>query len=461
MPTRLPFFDRDEETARLRRLLEGRQGALAVLYGRRRCGKSRLLREVLPPDRSVYYVGDERESALQRESLASEIARRQPGFDRVRYPEWEALFARFWQQAPPGTVLALDEFPALVAAAREVPSLLQKELDRNAARGLHLVLTGSSQRRMQGLVLDRTAPLYGRATEILKISPLPAGWIGRALGLRAPASAVEAFSVWGGTPRYWELAADFPDLAAAIRDLVLSPLGVLHDEPSRLLLDDLRDTAQAASILSLVGQGCHRPSEIAGRLGKPATSLARPLQRLLEMGIVERSTPFGTSPRDSKRTLYRISDPFLRFWFRFVGPNRSRLEAGRSEAVAREVADRLPHHVGDVWEDLARASVPRLVLFDRTWGPAQRWWGPGLDRRPMEIDLVAESETGDALLVGEVKWSAAKRIPATLAELEGKARKLPFAQGRRIYAALWLKESARGENSGRVVTPRQVLAALR
>jgi len=461
MPARLPFLDRAEEAARLRRLVASREGSLGVLYGRRRCGKSRLLREILPAEESVYYVGDERESALQRASLATEVARLLPGFDQVTYPDWNALFARFWNEARPGTVLALDELPALVAAAREVPSVLQKHLDRFPERRLHLLLAGSSQRMMQGLVLDRTAPLFGRAAEILKILPLEAGWIRRALRLGQPTQAVEAYSVWGGTPRYWELAADHPDLAAAVRSLVLSPLGVLHEEPSRLLLDDLRDPAQVASVLSLIGQGCHRASEIAARLGKPATSLSRPLQRLLEMDLIARETPFGTESRGGKRTLYRIADPFLRYWFRFVEPNRSRLEARKLAAVERDIEERFAHHVGGVWEELARASVPRLGCFGEAWGPASRWWGAGLDRQPLEVDLIAESETGDSVLVGEAKWGATQDANRSLKELERKAERLPFIGGRKVFLALWLKASGGRPTSGQVFTPRQVLGVLR
>lgn len=458
---KLPFFNRREEADRLRRLVGRREGSFGVLYGRRRCGKSRLLREVLPPGRSVYYVGDDRESVLQRASLAVEIARLLPGFDRVAYPEWDALFARWWEQAPPGAVLALDELPALVSAAPELPSVLQKHLDRHSDRRLHLLVAGSSQRMMHGLVLDRTAPLFGRAAEILRIAPLPAGWIGKALRLRSPVKAVEAYSVWGGTPRYWELAADHPDLASAFRALVLSPLGVLHEEPSRLLLDDLRDTTQAASILSLIGQGCHRGSEIAARLGKPATSLARPLSRLVELDLVARETPFGTSPRAGGRTLYRISDPFLRTWFRFVEPHRSRLEARQVSAVEKEVSRRFPHHLGEAWEDLARASVPHLGLFGETWGPASRWWGPGLDRKPLEIDLVAESASGERVLVGEVKWSAPRDTKRLAAALERKAASLPFVRGREVRVALWLRASTAAPARARVLTPRQVLEVLR
>jgi hypothetical protein len=458
---RLPFLDRDEEADRLERLIERREGSLGVVYGRRRCDKSRLLREVLPQERSVYYVGDDRQEALQRSGLAVEIARLLPGFDRVDYPEWDALFARWWQEAPAGTVLALDELPALTAMARELPSVLQKHLDRHADRGIHLLLTGSSQRMMQGLALDRTAPLFGRATEILKIAPLAAGWIGEALGLSDPVKAVEAYAVWGGIPRYWELAADHPDLEAAVEALVLSPLGVLYEEPSRLLLDDLRDTAQAASILSLIGQGCHRASEIAARLGRPATSLSRPLQRLLEMDLVVRETPFGASSRTNRRTLYRIADPFTRFWFRFVDPNRSRLESRQLAAVQRDVRRDFSHHAGGVWEELARASAPWLDAFGGNWRPASRWWGAGSDRKPLEVDVVAESEDGSSILVGEAKWSESRNAARLARQLADKAARLPFVQGRRVVLGLWLRAPAPGLEGVEIVTPREVCDVLR
>jgi AAA+ ATPase superfamily predicted ATPase len=458
---KLPFLDRHEETERFRRLLDRAEGSLGVIYGRRRCGKSRLLREILPPGRAVYYVGDDREASLQRASLATEIGRLLPGFERVTYSDWEALLARWWQEARPGTVLALDEFPSLVAVAPELPSLLQKALDRESERGVHLLLSGSSQRMMQGLVLDRTAPLFGRAGEILKISPLPAGWIEEALSLPSPERAVESYAVWGGTPRYWELAGDHPDLWTAIRALVLSPLGVLHEEPSRLLLDDMRDTTQAASILSLIGQGCHRISEIAARLGKPVTALSRPLQRLLDMDLITRELPFGEAQRGGKRTLYKISDPFLRFWFRYVEVNRSRLGAGQSAVVAEEVEKQSGHHIGEIWEELARAAVPLLPLAGKIWGPAGRWWGPGLDRRPLEIDLLAESIDGESLLIGEVKWAAPRGAERLLADLAAKAQRLPLAAGRNVVSALWLKAPVGGRAADRVVTPRRVLDVLR
>lgn len=457
------FLDRTEELARLGALLAKKDGRLAVVYGRRRTGKSRLVQEALRGRPAVYYVGDDRESALQRAALAAEMARLVPGFADVTYPDWEALFARFWREAPPGAVLALDELPSLVTSDGAIPSILQKLVDRRDGRRPHLVLAGSSQRLMQGLVLDRSAPLFGRAGELMRLAPLGARWIGRALGLSDPVEAVEAYALWGGVPRYWELALDHAGLLRAFEALVLSPLGVLHDEPRRLLLDDLRETTQPLSVLALIGRGCHRLSEIAGRLEKPATSLARPLASLVELGLVRRDLPFGVSLRESKRTAYRLGDPFLRAWFRFVEPNRSRLEAGLSACVAREVEVDLGAHVSGVWEDLVRESVPRGEWLGREWSPAAPWWGSGSDRRPLEVDVVAEHESSRALLVGEVKWSERLDWDREIAALRDKASRLPIASGRELRLALWTKRAPPKKSEGGVelIGAKQVIDVLR
>jgi AAA+ ATPase superfamily predicted ATPase len=314
---------------------------------------------------------------------------------------------------------------------------------------------------MHGLVLDGSAPLFGRAREILRVEPLPAGWIRQGLSLRGAVAATEAFAVWGGVPRYWELAAEQRGLSQAMEQLVFSPLGVLHDEPRRLLHDDLSDTTQASSILALIGAGSHRLSEIAGRLEKPATSLARPLARLLDLGLVRRDVPFGSSLRDSKRTAYRLADPFLRFWFRFVEPNRSRLGAGQAARVVREVERELHTHVASVFEDVVRQSVPRAPYGDQAWGPAASWWGPGLDRSPMEIDVVAESEDGSTLLVGEVKWSRRVDWKHEESTLRRKAENLALARGREVQLALWAPSPPRSRGDVLRCGASQVLDALR
>jgi AAA+ ATPase superfamily predicted ATPase len=274
---RLPFLNRSEELARIGAALDAVGPSLCVLYGRRRLGKSRLVLEALAQRRAVYFVGDDRDASLQRRALAREIERLLPGFATVEYPDWSALLERFSAQAPPDAVLALDEFPALAARSRELPSVLQRLVD--GQHGPHLILTGSAQQMMHGLVLDGSAPLFGRAREVLRIDPLAIRYLPHALSTSSSVAAVEHWATWGGVPRYWELAREHRSRSDAVRHLVLSPLGVLFREPERLLRDDLEDVGRAASLLALVGMGAHRLSEIASRLGHPATSLSRPLRR--------------------------------------------------------------------------------------------------------------------------------------------------------------------------------------
>ena len=440
---RLKFLDRDDERKRIARMLSKKEGTFSCLYGRRRCGKSRLLQETVPAKNAVYYVGDERESTLQRAALAKALTEVIPGLDEVTYPDWGSLLERWWRDAPPGGVLIIDEFPYLAKSSPELPSLLQKLIDKNRSRTVHLILSGSSQQMMQGLVLDASAPLYGRAAEIIHVRPLGASWIQRAFGTSKPSELLEIYSVWGGVPRYWELASDYPTIREGMEQLVLDPMGVLHAEPRRLLLDDLRETAQAASVLSLIGQGCNRISEIASRLEKPATSLTRPLARLLDLGLIRREQPFGVSRRNSKKTLYKIDDPFLSFWFRFVDPNRSRLEAGMLKAVVRDIERNIQQYHGEVWEDLVRRAVARLKIDGIEWGPGCRWWGAGSDKKPMEIDIISESVDRSALLVGEAKLSLGRQsLEQAVGELERKSQSLPMANSyKRIVYKMFLVES--------------------
>lgn len=453
------FLDRQNEQMRLQRVVGAPGGALAVLYGRRRCGKSTLLQRVLAgPD--VYYLADQQEPTLQIRDLAAEIDKTVPHFSSANYATWDALFLNLNARLDRPIALCLDEFPYLTQLSPALPSILQKYLDRPGTKNLNLLLCGSSQRMMHGLVLDRTAPLYGRALEILKLEPLPAGWIRDGLGLKG-AQAIEAFAIWGGVPRYWELAARFEGLDAAIHDLVLDRNGVLHEEPLGLLLDDMRSAIQPYSLLSVIGQGSHRLSEIAGRLGKPATSLMRPLTHLTDLGYVRRESPFGENEKSTRRTLYKIHDPFLLFHFRFLQPHKSQLEAGGIAAVAAKIRNHFSQHVSVIWEELARASVPYSGTGGYEWGPARRWWGTGLDGTPMEVDIVAESLDGTAVLVGEAKWNDAEaHLDETIGRLLAVARNAPWTRGRTVVPVLWVKHG-RHRTNVHLRTPDDVLDCLK
>jgi AAA+ ATPase superfamily predicted ATPase len=452
------FWNRKGEQERLRAFLAAPGGGLAIVYGRRRCGKSTLLQRVLDR-KAVYFQADQREAPLQMQSVLKALSPVLPDFDRASFADWDDLLAALYARTTKRLCVCLDEFPYLVQGAPELPSVLQRYVDRPDGQ-IKWILCGSSQRMMQGLVLDRTAPLYGRATQIVKLEPLSAGWLTHALDL-TPADAVESYAVWGGIPRYWELASEHKDTESALKTLVWERFGVLHDEPQRLLLDDMRGAVQLYSVMSLIGAGCHRVSEIAGRLGKPMPSLMRPLAQLCELGYVRRDVPFGENPKNSKRSLYRLRDPFLRFYFKFVLPYESALAQGLvAEAQHAWRAARV-HHVAACWEELSRLSAPWIWSGQR-WGVASSWWGGA--GGPVEVDVVALSLDGKELLVGECKWAektAAVDVAKLASMLRAKAATIPDAKGRRIVPACWLGGGATAHGHIECLFhPKEVMTAL-
>ena len=307
------FTDRHQEMQRLDNVASRRRG-FVVLWGRRRVGKSRLLTEWSQRNDGLYTVADQSAPTVQRRYLASALATRFPGFDDVEYPDWQSLLRRLDRDADSRGwrgPLIVDELPYLVAAQPEILSVLQNWLD-SPTRQIGLVTSGSSMRMMHSAVLDNGAPLYGRATEAFAIRPLRAGFLADVFPHSTHRELVSAYAVWGGMPRYWELAEPFgANLTAAVDALVLDPTGPLHHEPDRLLQAETPPAMALRPLLDVIGNGAHRVSEIAGRLGRPASSLAAPLAMLGDMDLIRREIPFGSDPKSGKRSLYQDRRPVL------------------------------------------------------------------------------------------------------------------------------------------------------
>jgi len=408
----MKFLNRLDEMERLDRLAARQGGGLVIVYGRRRIGKTRLLLEWSRRHRGLYTVADQSSADIQRRYFAQSVAERLPGFGDVEYPDWRTLLSRLARDAEAAAwrgPLIVDELPYLVSVSPELPSLLQRWIDHEAENAqLIVALAGSSQRMMQGLVLSRDAPLFGRAHEILDLGPIDPSFLAEAFSAGPGRELVELYTAWGGIPRYWELAAEVPNgVFAQIESLVLDRLGPLHSEPDRVLLEDIPPALELRPVLDAIGAGAHRISEIGARLGRATTSMTRPLDRLVGMGLVRREIPFGETEKESRRGLYKIDDPFFRLWFRVVAPHRGPLASGTRQTRRAWLMRFWEDLAARAWEDLCRARIALLGSGDPLgsrgpWKPAARWW-KGNDP---EWDLVSESLDGRRLLLGEVKWSA-------------------------------------------------------
>ena len=472
----MKFTDRADELGRLNQLASRDEGGLAVVWGRRRIGKTRMLLEWTRRHDGLYTVCDRSASSIQRRYLAQEIGRRLAGFDEVVYPDWKTLLNRLgraMESARWRGPLVLDEFPYAVESEPALASVLQNWIDHEAGpKRLTIAISGSSQRMMQGFALDGSAPLYGRAAVQLHLQPLKAGYLGQAIGVPTARKAVEAYAVWGGVPRYWELAAEFGDeLDRAVDRCVLDPLSPLHTEPDRLLLEESPPAGSLRAILDAIGGGCNRITEIGARLGQQATSLARPLSRLIELGLVQREVPHGVSEKTSKRALYKTCDPFFRLWFRVVAPNRGLL-AQSPVAVRTSLWKKAQAALtAEAWEDLCRQCIALMGSSDTPlarhgpWAVARRYWR---GNNP-EWDVVALSLDGSRLLLGEAKWNAGptsqKAIEAAGRELMAKGvPDIHAGEKLQVVRVLFLPELGKGLESPpgmNLIDARTVLGCLR
>lgn len=455
------FVDRIEETARLRDALSREKSSLVVVYGRRRLGKSTLIKRALS-DSDVYFLADRSEGQHQRTLLAKVVAQVFPDFDKLTYPDWESLFRAVNYRTDKRFTLYLDEFPYLVEQSPELPSILQKFVDEKQLK-YNLVLCGSSQNMMYGLFLDSTAPLYGRADEIMRLTPIRLPYIQEALNLDA-VGAVEEYAVWGGVPRYWELRENRSSLSEALWHNILSVNGTLYEEPIKLFQDDVKDIVKISTIMSYIGSGANRLSEIAARCNEPATNLSRPLKKLIDLGFLEKDVPFGIDEKNAKKSLYKIADPFMAFYYQFVVPNRSFIELGRSLPLEQALAAHFSEYVSMHWEKLCRDAVSGNMVNGIVYGKAKRWWGSVLneDRKPeqVEFDVMAESLDEKYLLVGECKWTNQENGKQLTTELLRKANLLPFAKNYTIVPMLLLKNAPK-DDAGNVMLPEDVVEMMR
>lgn len=453
----MKFLDRSEEIKRLGKVLQKDTPSFVVLYGRRRLGKSTLLQKVLT-DNDIYFLADRTDQSQQRKLLSQAIASKFDNFDNISFPDWESLLRELCYRAQNKNVftLCIDEFPYLVRSCPELPSVIQKFIDMKSFP-FHLVVCGSSQHLMQDIILNSSQPLYGRAQQIIRLRPLHIRYMSEAFSNDTTDEIVSEYAVWGGVPRYWELREDEDNLMDAVMNQVANAEGLLYEEPDRLLADDMSQTAIASSILSVIGNDANRISEIANRLNRKSTDLSVAIKNLTELGYIEREIPFGENQRNTKRSLYKISDEFLSFYFRFVVPERSLIGLGRYEIVKQYIVSNYADFASKEWERLCRHAVSGNVLFGISWNVASRWWGTVSKGHQLELDLVAESFDKSCILIGECKWTKEENATLLLNDLKNRSKDFPYLKGHKVFYALFLRNTPADGMQPYVFLPNDVI----
>lgn len=434
------FIDREAELQALEREYARGGSSFVVVYGRRRVGKTELISRFIRNRRSLYYLATEEPELQNLESFQSVAADflHSDLLRAARISRWEDVFREIARTCGPTdecAVIVIDEFQYLGRANPAYPSIFQRIWDTMLKdANVMLVLCGSLISLMRNQVLSEESPLYGRRTAQIRMRQIPFSHYREFLPGRSTRELVERYAVTGGVPKYIELFEDEKDVYSAISANVLDRSGFLYDEPNFLLQREVPDVGTYFALIRAIAGGAHRPSEISRSFGIKQTSLNKYLKTLIDLDVLERQVPVTEcNPDKSKKSLYRIKDNFLQFWFRFVLPNLSYLETGRTAVVEKRIREHfIDGHVAYVYEDVCR---------ERLWGLADsgelgfvpervgRWWS-GSD----EIDVVGLSASEGRAVWGECKFWKDPVGANVLRALEEKAARVPWERDRRTDA---------------------------
>lgn len=433
------FVNRSAELDALAEWWEGSPGAgaIALVWGRRRVGKTALLSAFAKGRRTVFHTGAGRpardELSILSRATADVLA---PGVrDLAARPfvDWDdALESIATAAADEPLLLVLDEFPELLRTSPELPGVLRAFWDRAQEQTrLRILLCGSAVRTMQAIQEER-APLYGRIDLTLPLHPFVPHETALMLRKLAPSDRALVWGILGGVPLYLTWWDQQRSLRENLARLVARPGGRLLDE-GRLVLATEGDTGELGQlVLRAIAAGARKHGEIEQAV---RAEPARTLERLIELRLIERIVPVTEAHSRTRRRSYRIADNFLAFWLGIVEPYRAEIERGLGPSILSPLMQRLDDHMGSRWEDAFRSHLRRLAV-DRALAADVVRIGPFWSESPaVEIDAVAlAGRREEAVLLGEAKWARNADGGRLVRELERKSSSLPLLAPELRYA---------------------------
>lgn len=388
-----------------------RNSSFVVIYGRRRVGKTTLIKEFLKNKSAFYYLATEELESQSMKRLANVIARTTKNtlLQKIEFTDWLDLFQLIADYKPEEKkVLVIDEFPYLVRTNSAFPSILQNAWDEFLKdSNVMLILSGSLIGMMQKHVLSYDSPLYGRRTAQMRLTPLPFTSIYETQNLPFE-QAVEQFALTGGVPKYLEFFEDGRPLEEQLKDAVFSKNGFLYEEPNFLLKSEFLTAVNYFSIIKTIADGNHKLGKIASALGQESSSLTPYLSTLSDLGFIEKRTPITEkNPEKSRKGLYFIADNFLRFWFCYVYPYKGELELDNMQIVLDEIhKDFKEKFVAFAYEDICKDVFAKLCSNNAiSFVPSRigSYWLNDYDG-DTEINVMSVDHQNKQVFAGECKY---------------------------------------------------------
>jgi AAA+ ATPase superfamily predicted ATPase len=465
----MKFIGRKRELLALEHFYNTSEAGLMILFGRRRVGKTSLLTHFMESRQlsgGFYWMATTHNTAYQLRDFSQALFRYDPRFTSppsadFTFSNWEAAFNHLVEvvaQFPTPQFVVIDEFTYLVRNDPALTSLLQKLWDHRFSKiaNLRLVLTGSLVGMMEREVISYQAPLYGRATSLLRLRPLPYAAIIDLFPERQPDERVAIYAATGGVPAYLNLFTRTKSFVSALRNECLIPGSVMLGDPAVMMHEQLKEPQTFESILSVIASGFHKWGEIAKMAGVTETSLSHYLRILEELELIERRDPLFAKP-EGRRGQYYLRDHFLQFYYRFLVPHLSKIDRGYLDVAIDQIYQDLRSFIGiSVFEELCRewtlsAGVAGQLDFEpEVVGSYWRQYrGQGV-----QLDVVAANQRQKKLLIGEAKWGKEAVSRSILTDLIRRSQRMPqVAEGWQVQYALFSRE---GFTDATVETAREL-----
>ena len=404
------FIGRKKELSALNDFYDSNRFEMVTIYGRRRVGKTELIKEFIKDKKAIYFLATE---GNYKENLTGLTGSIHSTMAYAGYKDFRLALEAIYEIALSGKIVfVIDEYPYFAKSYKPVSSLLQHAIDQKFQyMDIMIILCGSSMSFMEHEVDGYKSPLYGRRTGQIKVLPLDFDTSKKFFpGFSRQEQAV-LYGITGGIPKYLLQVRNDKSIDENIIRMFFKPQGLLFEEPNNLLKQELREPAVYNAIISAIATGSSKLNEIVTKIGADQFDSAKCnkyLRTLINLHIVRKELPISDSPT-SKRSIYRLNDGMFRFWYRFVSPNISKIALDAGEMVYVYIHDQIPGFMGETFEEICKQYLWQENIADRLpfrFSDCGCWWGnnPVL-KSEQEIDLLAYDKKERRAIFCECKWS--------------------------------------------------------
>lgn len=429
------FVDRENEMKYLNSEYEKKGSSLVILYGRRRIGKTSLIKEFGKNKDMIYFLATEESEIQNKKQLATLVFEKLNLEDMVvSVTEWDSIFKLLINRKTNNKkVIVIDEFQYLGKTNSAFPSIFQRIWDNILKdENVMVILCGSLINMMEAQTLSYTSPLYGRRTGQIKLKQIPFKNYNEFFSKNlSEKTLIEKYAVTGGVPKYIESFTEGVNIYNEIQKNILNNQSYLYEEPYFLLQHEVSEVGSYFSIIKSIAAGNTKLGNISSNLSVSQTNLSKYLQTLINLDILEREIPITeNNPEKSKKGRYNIKDNYISFWFKFIYPYKGFLEMEEYDVVMDKIKRNfIDNHVSFVYENICKEKMWDLNVKGKlgfTFNKLGRWWN-----NTTEIDIVGYDSNGIDIIFGECKYINNQMDVDVLYNLEKKAKEVEWKKDNR------------------------------